>query len=98
MATWEDKKLRDTLKILVPKIQKFREQGINEATTKDAMIAPLLLALGWDVGNPDDVQSEFKAKPNYNPIDYALMAPQRQIKLLIEAKRLGEDLKATKGF
>ena len=37
------------------------------------MIEPLLMALGWDVSNPDNVRPEYRAKTNYNPVDYALM-------------------------
>jgi predicted type IV restriction endonuclease len=97
MAAQEDAKLRDAIKVLIPKIRKFRDQQINEETTKTSMIAPLLMALGWDVSNPDSVRSEYRAKSNYNPVDYALLA-KGKIMLLIEAKRLGEDLNATKGF
>jgi hypothetical protein len=97
MSAQERAKLLETIKVLIPKIRKFHDQQINEETTKTAMITPLLMALGWDVSDPDNVRSEYKAKSNYNPVDYALMA-KGKIMLLIEAKRLGEDLNATRGF
>ncbi len=93
----EDAKLLEAINTIATKIKKFREQDINEATTKSAMIEPLLLALDWDTANPDRVRPEFKAHPNFNPVDYVLMA-QGHIKLIIEAKRLGENLNAPKWF
>ena len=60
-----------------------RGQVIGESNTKSVLIEPVLRALGWDIGDLDEVRREFKRKPSDNPVDYALLL--RTPKLFVEA-------------
>ncbi len=64
----------------------------NEKQTCDALINPILKALGWDLANPELVKSEFKF--GAQGVDYALCGPGDKGKLfaVIEAKKLDEPL------
>ena len=75
------------------KILGFRDRMelIVEENTKGALIEPLLSALGWDIQELDEVHREYKRKSKDKPVDYALFL-QREPRLFIEAKALGEDL------
>ena len=74
------------------KILKYRSnRGFNEQNTKASLIVPVLQALGWDTNDPDEVHWEYKPKPKYNPVDFALLL-QRTPCLLLEAKALRESL------
>jgi predicted type IV restriction endonuclease len=79
---------------LAVKARLLREQygeRLGEENTKASLISPLLAALGWDVGLPDEVQHEYRHKSQDTPVDYCLRI-LRIPKLLVEAKGLGEDL------
>jgi predicted type IV restriction endonuclease len=52
---------------------------------------PVLRALGWDVGNLEEVQQEYKRRPRDKPVDYALLL-LRTPRLFVEAKSLGQNL------
>jgi hypothetical protein len=67
-----------------------RGQTIGEQNTKAILIDPVLAALGWDLGDLDEVIREYRRKPQDNPVDYALAFGQPV--LFIEAKALGSDL------
>ncbi len=73
------------------RIAKFGGQTIGEENTKHALIEPVLRALGWDVGDLDEVRCEYKLKQADNPVDYALFV-NGGLRLLVEAKALGENL------
>ena len=64
----------------------------NETRTRMALIDPLLTALGWDVFNPTLVLPEYTA--GGGRADYALLGPDDKPVALIEAKKLGEALRA----
>ncbi len=72
-------------------IAKHRGKRISEENTKTALINPVLCALGWNVGNLDEVSQEFKLESSHDPVDYALLLAARP-KLMLEAKALGESL------
>ena len=75
----------------------------NEATTRYALIDPLLSKLGWDLTNPSQVQMEFSIpvfddatgeKKNWRA-DYAMWTtPLGRPCLIVEAKSLGTKLAA----
>jgi hypothetical protein len=65
--------------------------SMNEQSTRASLIDPVLRALGWDIGDPDDVQHEYRVKRADNPVDYALLVNGAP-KLFVEAKALGRDL------
>jgi predicted type IV restriction endonuclease len=75
--------------------QKVRElrggRGLNEETTKQALILPLLQLLGWDTSDPDQVVYEYRRRSKDSPVDFALML-QRAPCLFLEAKSLGHDI------
>ena len=68
-----------------------RGERVGEQDTKALLIDPVLAALGWDLGDLDDLRREYRSKPQDNPVDYALLAFGRPL-LFIEAKALGTDL------
>ncbi|MDE7362853.1 MAG: type I restriction enzyme HsdR N-terminal domain-containing protein [Oscillospiraceae bacterium] len=64
---------------------------MTEEATKNALIMPLLILLGYDVFNPDEIQPEYicdVAMKKGEKIDYAIMRDGDPI-VLIEAKRAG---------
>lgn len=70
------------------KIQgRFKGAGLTEQETKNALISPILNALGWDQSNLDMVRAEYRHTPGSNPADYALILEGRPV-LLLEAKAL----------
>ena len=68
-----------------------RGERVGEQDTKAILIDPVLSALGWDLGDLDDLRREYRRKPQDNPVDYALLAFGQPL-LFIEAKALGTDL------
>lgn len=65
----------------------------NEAQVKQAVILPILRALGWDDTNPGEFVPEFAVGTEYGrgSVDYALCKPSpRQLPLVfVETKKLG---------
>ncbi|WP_419918595.1 type I restriction endonuclease [Candidatus Poriferisocius sp.] len=59
----------------------------EEAHVKQALIIPILAALGWDQMNLTELRSEYLL-PNKHKVDYALLS-RKEPKVFIEAKRLG---------
>ena len=85
-------KLASILPKIRSRIMKYAgNRRFNEQNTKASLIIPVLDALGWDANEPEEVQWEYKPKPRYNPVDFALML-QRTPCLFLEAKALREDL------
>ena len=64
--------------------------GENETRTRMALVDPLLMALGWDVSDPDVVTPEFKVSGGW--ADYALLRTDERPAATVEAKKLGEPL------
>ena len=54
------------------------------------LVDPVLKALGWDVSVLEDVEVEYGA--GKQRVDYALLGEDRRPLVLIEAKKLDEDL------
>ncbi len=73
------------------KIRRYQGKEWNEENTKTALVHPVLRVLGWDVGNLDEVQQEYKRRPRDKPVDYALLL-LRTPRLFVEAKALAQDL------
>ncbi len=82
--------LKETIETLSARIQAHRPylEG-NETRTRQALIDPMLRALGWDVENPDSVELEYSI--NQQRVDYALMGLETPV-AVIEAKALGKPL------
>ena len=83
--------LKETIDTLRERIQAHRAylEG-SETRTRQALIDPMLRALGWDVEDPNSVKLEYGIKRKW--ADYALMESGRPI-AVIEAKALGRALK-----
>jgi Restriction Enzyme Adenine Methylase Associated/Type I restriction enzyme R protein N terminus (HSDR_N) len=79
--------LRETLTKVRARIEELRERGDHpsEQDTKAILIDPVLAALGWRLDELDDVRREYRAKPQDNPVDYALTV-FGQPRLFVEAK------------
>jgi predicted type IV restriction endonuclease len=73
------------------KLAAYNGRELNEQDTKTALINPILCALGWQVGDLEEVSQEFKLKPQDKPVDYAFFLV-RTPKLFLEAKARGQNL------
>ena len=62
----------------------------NEIRTRNVLVDPVLRALGWDVSVREDVEVEYGA--GKKRVDYALLGTERKPLVLIEAKKLDEEL------
>lgn len=62
----------------------------NEANTKVLLIEPLLASLGWDTGDLDVVEREYRVYDNTS-LDYALKI-DGEPRLFVEAKGVGKNL------
>ena len=83
--------LSEALDSVRAKIARYRGKDLNEQNTKTALIDPVLRALGWDVGDLEEVQQEYKRRPKDKPVDYALLL-LRTPRLFVEAKGLEQNL------
>ena len=66
----------------------------SEALTRNALVDPLLRALGWNTEDPGQVMPEYKLKVavgNKGSADYGLMGGENAA-MVVEAKKLGTDL------
>ena len=63
----------------------------NEAATRAALIDPILRALGWDPANVRMVEPE-RMVANKQSLDYVLKDAQESVRVVVEAKKLGESL------
>ncbi len=84
-------KLSEAISKVRGKIARYKGKQLNEQNTKTALIDPILCALGWDVGDLEQVEQEYKRRPKDKPVDYALLV-LRIPRLFVEAKALGQDL------
>ena len=82
--------LKETIETLRERIQAHRPylEGY-ETRTRQVLIDPMLRTLGWDVGDPNSVELEYRIGRDW--ADYVLMGSGRPI-AVIEAKALGKPL------
>jgi len=85
--------LSNAIDVVRKRIQQIRDRKeiLGEQNTKAALIDPVLVALGWDLQEIDEVRREFRRKPQDNPVDYALFLNRTEC-LFIEAKSSEKDL------
>jgi predicted type IV restriction endonuclease len=85
--------LANAIDVVRKRVQQIRDrkETIGEQNTKAALIDPILIALGWDLQEIDEVRREYRRKPQDNPVDYALFLNRTEC-LFIEAKSLEKDL------
>lgn len=68
----------------------------NESSTRAVLIDPVLRTLGWDTANPFMVEVE---KPiDQGRVDYALYDVNQEVRIIIEAKKLGTRLNDKETF
>ncbi len=91
------KQTNDRLSETIQKIRKRilrlrdRKEKIGEENTKAVLIDPILQALGWNIGELEEVCREYRRKSRDNPVDYALFLLRKEC-LFIEAKALERDI------
>ena len=78
------------------KLEGFRRHSLNETSTRTKVINPLLEALGWDVGDPDEVEEEYSTFDG-KLVDYALKLNRKPV-LLVEAKAINDNLSDNKAI
>ncbi|MDU1903837.1 MAG: type I restriction endonuclease [Dysgonomonas sp.] len=85
---------KDVIKQLSERVEKLKGNLQTEEATKNALVMPMLQALGYDVFNPLEVVPEFICDigtKKGEKIDYAIMANNEPI-LLIECKHWNQPL------
>ena len=69
--------------------------GSHEYQTRYALIDPILLSLGWEIRNIDQVEVEYETE-EWGRVDYALLvSPDGGPAIIVEAKVLGSNLYST---
>ena len=89
---WLDE-LNELVGMLKERIEKHKEVlSKNETATRYALIDPLLTALGWDLQDPEQVQTEYSTGDGR--ADYAMFTGEdtTRPRLVIEAKKLGRPI------
>ena len=85
---------KDSIKQIVERIEKLKDNLHTEEATKNALIMPFLTALGYDVFNPLEVLPEMTCDisgKKGEKIDYAILKEGEPI-MLIECKHWQQDL------
>jgi predicted type IV restriction endonuclease len=80
------------LEQLVPQIKARLATGQyqSESAIREAVVLPILQALGWDTLDPKAVHREYTL--GTTKVDYALSAPPTKKQIFIEVKALGSTL------
>ncbi len=96
-----------------PELEEFRQRIIahakqvtlraprveSEASTNASLVQPFLMALGYDVTNPDEVSPEHHAdfsEKYQNKVDYAILHKNVPV-IALESKRVGAAMKDDRG-
>jgi len=83
--------LRDVLNVVQTSAVNYKPTLIsNEAATRAVLIDPVLRELGWDTANTYMVEVEKTL--NHSQADYALNDDGGIVRIIIEAKKLGDNL------
>jgi len=90
---------KDEIKNLGERVLKHKDQTYTEEGTKNAFVMPFLMALGYDVFNPNEVVPEFISDIGLKKgekIDYAIFL-EKQCTMLIECKHWAHELNVFEG-
>jgi predicted type IV restriction endonuclease/predicted transport protein len=90
------KDLKKRVEELQSQLKKHRRSSLKELPTRTIFIDPLLVSLGWDVRDPDEVELEFPTIDG-KAVDYALKI-NKKIVALVEAKALNDPLDDVKSI
>jgi hypothetical protein len=85
---------KDQIKQVAQRIEKLKDSLATEEATKNALIMPFILALGYDVFNPLEIVPEFTCDigtKKGEKIDYAIINDGKPV-VLIECKHWKQDL------
>lgn len=85
---------KDTIKQIAERIEKLKPNLATEEATKNALVLPMLTALGYDVFNPEEVLPEMCCDigtKKGEKIDYAILRDGEPI-ILIECKHWEKEL------
>lgn len=83
--------LEKTLAEVAELAAQYSGKGLTEQDTKNALIEPILAALGWAKTNLDQVRAEYRHTTKDNPVDYALFSKSHPV-LFVEAKALDHSI------
>jgi hypothetical protein len=78
------------------KLDSLRVRDLKETPTRSIVVDPILVSLGWDVRDPDEVEMEYPTVDGKS-VDYALKINGRA-HLLVEAKPLDDPLTDVKSI
>jgi predicted transport protein len=90
------KNIEKCIETLRAQLERHHHSGLKEYPTRTIFIDPLLLTLGWDVRDPDEVELEYPTVDGKS-VDYA-MKINRKVVLLLEAKQLEDPLDDVKSI
>jgi len=90
------KDLKKRILDLQAQLKKHRRSSLKELPTRTIFIDPLLVTLGWDVRNPDEVELEYPTIDGKS-VDYALKINRKPV-ILLEAKALNDPLDDVKAI
>ena len=85
---------RNQIELMQKQVMEKKTLIHNEENTKQSLINPFLLLLGYDVHDPKEVEFEFGASfsfKNSDKVDYAIKVDGKPL-FFIEAKKVTEDL------
>jgi hypothetical protein len=70
-------KVTAAVEMIRKRIQQVRDRKelIGEQNTKAALIDPLVMAMGRELQEIDEVRREYRRKPQDNPLDYTFIEP-----------------------
>ena len=71
--------------------EKYKGRNLTEQDTKNALIEPVLAALGWPKFDLERVRAEYRQTSKSNPVDYALLSDGRPV-MFVEAKALDKSI------
>jgi predicted type IV restriction endonuclease len=86
-----DEGIRQSLGTLREEVLTWKGHKLTEQDTKNALIEPLLAALGWPKHDLRRVRAEYRHTASDNPVDYALFDDARPV-VFVEAKALDRPL------
>lgn len=95
MADHEFEKFNDRLDELSKRVEKLRPLNPIEARGNVQLVQPFFKALGYDMADPSVCEPEYKAgwaTDNEDKVDYALFDDNDVPMMLVECKRLREEL------
>ena len=90
----KESELKKQIEILQAKVFEKKSLIQNEENTKQSLINPFLVLLGYDVHNVDEVEFEYNANFSYkksDKVDYAIKFNEKPL-FFIEAKKVMADL------